>query len=64
MHGLGMTMRPFLLNLLGSSIRIGFVFFLIPMYGLKAYLIGMLLSQMVVAGLAVIVVMKKTAFGK
>lgn len=60
MHGLGMTMHPFLLNLLGSSIRIGFVFFLIPMYGLKAYLIGMLLSQMVVA-VASIVIVTRTA---
>ena len=46
LHGLGMASYPFMLNMAGSIIRIFFVFTLIPVLGLKAYLIGMLLSQM------------------
>lgn len=58
LHGLGMTGYPFLLNLLGSVVRICFVFFLIPVYGLKAYLIGMLVSQMLTGGLSVVLLWK------
>lgn len=53
LHGLGKTGYPFVLNLFGSLLRICFVFFLIPSYGLKAYLMGMLVSQMLVAGVSV-----------
>ena len=51
LHGLGMPVYPFLLNLLGSFVRIYFVYVLIPIYGLDAYLMGMLASQILTAGL-------------
>ena len=59
MHGLGMPAYPFLLNLLGIGIRIYFVYFLIPQHGLKAYLMGMLLSQIITAVLSVWILWKK-----
>lgn len=59
MHGLGMPACPFLLNLLGIGIRICFVYLLIPRHGLRAYLIGMLLSQMVTSVLSVLILWKK-----
>ncbi len=59
MHGLGMPGYPFLLNLLGILVRICFVFFGIPLHGLKAYLIGMLLSQVLTSMLSVYILWKK-----
>lgn len=59
LHGLGMTGYPFLLNLAGSLIRIFFVFVFIPVYGLKAYLLGMLMSQMFTAACSVRILWKK-----
>lgn len=59
LHGLGMPGYPFVINLFGSFIRILFVFFLIPIYGLKAYLFGMLSSQIVTAGLSIWILSKK-----
>ncbi len=49
LHGLGMPGYPFVLNLAGSLMRILFVFCGIPGYGLKAYLMGMLASQLVIS---------------
>ena len=59
LHGLGMPGYPFVLNLTWSLIRIFFVFFLIPVYGLKAYLMGMLASQMMTAVCFVGILWKK-----
>lgn len=59
MHGLGMPGYPFLLNLFGCLIRIGFVYVLIPQYGIKAYLMGMLLSQVFTSVLSVWILWKK-----
>lgn len=59
MHGLGMPSYPFLLNLLGCLIRIGFVYVLIPQYGIKAYLMGMLLSQVFTSVLSVWILWEK-----
>lgn len=59
MHGLGMPGYPFLLNLLGIVVRIFFVYVLIPQHGLKAYLTGMLLSQILTSALSVWILWKK-----
>lgn len=59
LHGLGMPGYTFILNLLGSTIRIIFVYLFIPLYGLRAYLIGMLLSQILTSGLSVWILWKK-----
>lgn len=59
MHGLGMPGYPFALNLLGCLVRIFFVYALIPLYGLKAYLTGMLVSQVLTSVLSVRILWKK-----
>ena len=45
LHGLGKTITTFFINVTALSIRILFVFFLIPKIGIIGYLIGLLLSQ-------------------
>jgi len=49
LNGLGKTTHTFFLNILGLGIRIGFVLFVIPLSGIKGYLLGTLLSQIVMA---------------
>ncbi len=49
LNGLGKTTHTFFLNILGLGIRIGFVLFVIPLSGIKGYLWGTLLSQIVMA---------------
>lgn len=64
LHGLGMAGYPFLLNLAGSVIRILFIYALVPVYGLKACLIGMLFSQIFTASLSVWILWKKRLQGQ
>lgn len=45
LHGLGKATTTLIINLSGALIRIGFIFLGIPLIGLKAYLWGMLASQ-------------------
>lgn len=49
LHGLGKTTITFILNLLASIIRILGIAFLVPRFGIRAYLMGMLLSQLFLA---------------
>lgn len=49
LNGLGKTTTTFTLNIIGLSIRIAFVLWGIPMFGIKAYLWGTLVSQIVMA---------------
>ena len=49
-NGLGKTGQTFFLNLLGTGIRILSVLFLIPPFGIRAYLIGVLASHLLVSG--------------
>lgn len=49
LHGLGKTFQTFLVNLIALSFRLCFVFFCIPVYGIKGYLIGLLTSQLLAA---------------
>ena len=46
LNGLGKTLRSFLHNLLAVLIRISFTFFCIPIYGIKGYLWGILLGEL------------------
>lgn len=48
LNGLGKTFSSFLFNSLGLFVRIYGVFFLIPRFGMKGYLWGMLISQILV----------------
>ena len=66
LHGLGMPGYTFVFNLMGSLVRIFFVYVLIPVFGIKAYLMGMLCSQMVTSLLsvgAVVTYVKKGGVG-
>ncbi|MEE0116521.1 MAG: polysaccharide biosynthesis C-terminal domain-containing protein, partial [Lachnospiraceae bacterium] len=52
LHGLGKPTTTFLLNLLSSGIRILGIYAFIPMFGIRSYLMAMLLSQLFLAGSA------------
>lgn len=54
LNGLGHTTLTFLLNLSASGIRIFFVWILIPPFGIRAYLIGMLVSYLAECAAAVL----------
>lgn len=45
LNGLGKTGLTFLFSTLSLLVRLGFVFFFIPVYGINAYLWGLLISQ-------------------
>ena len=54
LHGLGKPKLTMLINLSGAILSIGFIFVGIPRIGLSAYLWGMLASQILISGLALI----------
>lgn len=47
-NGLGKTTLSFVFNTLGLLIRIGSVFYMIPLFGVRGYLWGLLASQIIV----------------
>lgn len=49
LHGLGHPGITFLFNVIACIIRILFVLFAIPLWGIRSYLIGMLISQLFVS---------------
>lgn len=61
LQGLGYPGITFCLNLIACGVRILFVLLAVPVWGIKSYLIGMLMSQMVMAGCAVIILKRKTS---
>ena len=46
LNGLGSTFTVFLINMAALLIRLFFVWFVIPFYGIKGYLVGLLISQL------------------
>lgn len=62
LHGLGLPKNVLFINLLSSLIRIGSIWFLVPLYGIGACLWGMLLSQLfsAVAAILLIVLHRKS----
>lgn len=58
LNGLGKTSTTFIMNMLGSGIRIFFVIIIIPLYGIKAYLWGTLVSHLLMALWAVFMLYK------
>lgn len=58
LNGLGRTGTTMTLNLVSSGIRIFFVAFLIPSMGIKAYLLGMLVSHLFDSGAAILILWK------
>lgn len=61
-NGLGKAHITFINSLIGLSIRIAFVIFIIPIYGIKGYLVGTLISQLLIAFLDILAVSKNTKF--
>lgn len=59
LNGLGKTGLTFSLNIVGLAIRISFVVWGIPVFGIKAYLWGMLISQVVTAVASIGILWKK-----
>lgn len=49
LHGLGKTFPTFIINMVGLGIRIFFVLFFIPIFGITGYLWGILVSQLIIA---------------
>lgn len=47
-NGLGMTMQSFIFNAFGLLIRIASIFLLIPLWGIRGYLLGLLVSQLAI----------------
>ncbi|MBQ8279651.1 MAG: polysaccharide biosynthesis protein [Roseburia sp.] len=60
LHGLGYPTATFLIGLAGCGIRILFVYFGIPYLGISAYLYGLIVSQILMSGLAVYALLKYT----
>ena len=60
--GLGKTKLCLLQNMIGLAIRIVFVLFMIPYYGMVGYLWGLLVSQFVVTLLNVYFIYRQVAF--
>lgn len=58
LHGLGKTGITFLFNVIGLAIRLLFVFFAIPIFGIKGYLWGLLCSQLVITCLLLLALRK------
>lgn len=61
LNGLSETTAPFIHSVISILIRLGFVFFAIPKYGIVAYLIGTLVSQIIMTGLHYFKVRKKVS---
>ena len=60
LHGLGFPSLTFALNLLACTIRILFVLFAVPVWGIRSYLWGILISDAVLAILAIVLLLKMT----
>lgn len=52
LHGLGRASTAFAINLMGCIVRIGFIFFLIPAFGIRSYLYGMLVGELLISALS------------
>ena len=52
LNGLGAANQSFILNTVGLGVRIAFVFFVIPEYGIQGYLWGLIVSDLLVTGLS------------
>ena len=61
LNGLGDTTASFVHNVISVLIRLGFVFFLVPQYGIMAYLWGALVSQIAITLLHYLTVRKKVS---
>ena len=56
LHGLGKTLPTFIINVIGLGIRILFVLIFIPKLGILGYLLGLLISQLLITFLCLIAI--------
>lgn len=63
LNGLGKASHAFMINLTGSLIRILSVLIFVPVYGIRPYLYGMLLSQLFVSAAAILVILHLSRCG-
>lgn len=59
LHGLGFPGITFGLNLASCAVRIVFVLYAVPLLGIKSYLWGILVSQIVIATVALLILYQK-----
>lgn len=62
LHGLGKTNTAFVHNVIGTFIKLGFLWFIVPEIGITGYLWGLLISNLVVTALHAIYVSKYVDF--
>lgn len=62
LHGLGKTNTAFIHNVIGTVIRLGFLWFIVPQIGITGYLWGLLISNLVVTAFHGIYVSKFVNF--
>lgn len=62
LHGLGKTTAAFIHNVIGTFIKLGFLWFIVPKIGITGYLWGLLISNLVVTALHAIYVSKYVEF--
>lgn len=55
LNGLGKTTTTFLFNMFGLGVRILFVYLLVPLFGIKAYLWGVLASELILTVLGLLI---------
>ncbi|RDU24283.1 putative polysaccharide biosynthesis protein [Anaerosacchariphilus polymeriproducens] len=60
LHGLGKMKTTFMLQISGILVRIGFVVFFIPAFGILGYLWGLLLSQLLITILTILFLTRYT----
>lgn len=52
LNGLGQTKATFAISITGCTLRLAFIYFLIPVVGFQGYILGILISQMLTSFLA------------
>lgn len=62
LHGIGKTTAAFIHNVIGTFIKLGFLWFVVPEIGITGYLWGLLISNLVVTALHTIYVSKYVDF--
>lgn len=62
LNGLGKTLASFIQNACSLAVRIGFVWFAIPVFGITGYLWGILISQLAIAATSLLLLYRYTPF--
>ena len=64
LHGLGKAVSVFFINVFSLSLRLLFVFFLIPAFGIDCYILSMVLSQLLSAFFYLFLLYRKWSYPK